>query len=182
VTTTGTRKTAGERREQILAAAFDEFACRGLHGASTELISRKAGISQPYLFRLFGTKKGLFIAVVEKCLDDTYELFRDAARGMRGEEALHAMGEAYQAMLEHHPMRLRVQMQGYAACDDPDIRRTMRGGFGRLTELVENVTGRPADEIARFFATGMLLNTITMLNLADDPTGWSLSLVAGLHK
>ena len=43
--TTATRKTADERREQILEAARDEFALKGLYGASTDLIARKAGIS-----------------------------------------------------------------------------------------------------------------------------------------
>ena len=53
------RKTAEQRRDEILDAALVEFAERGLHGASTEAIARRAGISQPYVFRLFGTKKEL---------------------------------------------------------------------------------------------------------------------------
>src|ERR671932_68935 len=56
------RKTADERRAEILEAARAEFADRGLDGASTDTIARRAGISQPYLFRLFGTKKELFVA------------------------------------------------------------------------------------------------------------------------
>src|SRR5581483_9303901 len=122
---TGTRKTAEERREEILEAALEEFARSGLHGGSTDVIARAAGLSQPYVFRLFGTKKQLFLAVVERCLDDTYERFRDAARGLQGEEALRAIGEAYRELLQEQPMRLRAQMQGYAACDDPDVRETM---------------------------------------------------------
>src|SRR2546430_8464212 len=45
------RKSAEERREEILRAALVEFAERGLHGASTEEIAKRAGISQPYVFR-----------------------------------------------------------------------------------------------------------------------------------
>jgi AcrR family transcriptional regulator len=52
---TTTRHTAAERREAVLAAALVAFAQGGLHGTSTEDIARAAGISQPYLFRLFGT-------------------------------------------------------------------------------------------------------------------------------
>lgn len=179
---TTTRKTAAERREQILVAALDEFASRGLHGASTDAVARKVGLSQPYLFRLFGTKKGLFIAVVEKCLAETHDLFRDAAQGLHGEEALHAIGAAYGSMLEQQPMQLRAQMQGYAACDDPEIRKVMRRGYGRLVELVENVSGRPAAEVSSFFATGMLMNVITMLDLTEQPTAWGLRLLEGCSK
>src|SRR4051794_26954943 len=89
------RKTKEERRGGILDAAMLEFAARGLHGASTEDIARRAGISQPYVFRLFGTKKDLFIAVVNRCFRDTLERFQRAAEGRRGEAALAAMGEEY---------------------------------------------------------------------------------------
>src|SRR6266702_7389205 len=104
---TTTRKTADERRESVLDAAFEEFAQRGLDGASTEAIAARAGISQPYVFRLFGTKKELFKAVISRCFRETLELFQRAAEGKRGEEALDAMGEAYKSELL--PDRLRLQ-------------------------------------------------------------------------
>ena len=66
-TTTGVRMSAEERRELVLEAAVAEFALGGLAGTSTEDVARRAGISQPYLFRLFPTKKGLFLALVERC-------------------------------------------------------------------------------------------------------------------
>src|ERR1051326_2180447 len=109
------RKSAEERRDEILDAAFVEFAERGLHGASTEEIARRAGISQPYVFRLFGSKKELFTAAVARCLRETLELFQRAAEGKRGEEALQAMGTAYREMLRTDRTHLRAQMQAYAA-------------------------------------------------------------------
>src|SRR2546423_14792604 len=92
---TAQRKSADERREAVLEAALEEFAARGLDGASTEAIAAKAGISQPYVFRLFGTKKELFMAVIGRCFRQTLELFQRAAEGKRGEAALKGMGEAY---------------------------------------------------------------------------------------
>src|ERR1700687_2292389 len=89
------RQSAGERRDTVLDAALAEFAERGLHGASTEAIAAAAGISQPYVFRLFGTKKELFKAVVARCFRETLEMFQRAAEGLRGAEALEAMGDAY---------------------------------------------------------------------------------------
>ena len=89
------RKSAEERREQILEVALAEFAAHGFEGGSTESIARAVGISQPYVFRLFGTKKELFIATIERCMRGTLEMFHTAAAGLKGEEALHAIGEAY---------------------------------------------------------------------------------------
>src|SRR5919204_6817563 len=123
------RKTAEERREAVLDAALDEFAARGLYGASTEAIAEQAGISQPYVFRLFGTKKELFSAVVARCFRETLELFQRAAEGKRGEDALAAMGDAYVHQLLPDRIRLRAQMQAYAACDDPEICEVVRNGY-----------------------------------------------------
>src|SRR3989442_15427518 len=88
------RKSAEERREQILEAALAEFAARGLVGGSTEAIVKTGGISQPYVFRLFGTKKDLFIATGERCMRGTLGMFRTASSGLTAEEALPAIGGA----------------------------------------------------------------------------------------
>src|SRR4029453_10861132 len=128
------RKSATERREEILEAALVEFAQHGLEGGSTEAIAKAVGISQPYVFRLFGTKKHLFMATVERCLRGTLEMFHTASAGLKGEAALEAMGEAYNSRLANDPISLHAQMQSYAACDDPDIREVVRRGFGELVE------------------------------------------------
>src|ERR671932_277974 len=119
--TTSARKTAEERRESVLDAALEEFAARGLDAASTEAIAAKAGISQPDVFRLFGTKKDLFKAVISRCFRETLELFQRASEGLRGADALAAMGRAYTEQLLPDRTRLLGQMQAYAACDDAEI-------------------------------------------------------------
>src|SRR5213596_4196352 len=160
---TVTRLSAAERRDSILDAALLEFAERGYEGTSTEDIARRVGISQPYLFRLFGTKKELFKAAVARCFRETLERFQRAAEGRRGEEALQAMGEAYMDMLTNDRHRLRAQMQAYAACDDPDIRETVRNGYGDLVAYVERVSGTDPATIAGFFASGMLMNVLSSM-------------------
>src|SRR6476660_3375287 len=114
-----TRLTATERKDDLLDAAMIEFAEHGYEGTSTEDIARRAGISQPYLFRLFGTKKELFKASVARCQREVLELFQRAAEGKRGEDALKAIGQAYQKQLEEDRMRLRLQMRAYVASEDP---------------------------------------------------------------
>src|SRR5215211_6519507 len=78
----GTRQrlTADERRTDIVAAAVRSFASGGLAGTSTEDIARLAGVSQPYLFRLFGTKRDLFLAAVGGPFDRIVDTFDAAAR------------------------------------------------------------------------------------------------------
>src|SRR5690242_15949016 len=117
---TTTRMSAAERRDAVLDAALVEFAERGFVGTSTEDIARRAGISQPYLFRLFGTKKHLYLASVSRCFRETLELFQRAAEGLRGEDAMHAIGAAYLEQLESNRVWLRAQMQSYAAASEDE--------------------------------------------------------------
>jgi AcrR family transcriptional regulator len=177
------RKTKDARREDILGAALLEFAERGLHGASTEDIARRAGISQPYVFRLFGTKKELFRAVVARCFRETLEMFQRAAEGQRGAAALEAMGKAYVARLQAEPIFLRAQMQAYAACHDPEIREVVRAGFGDLVAYAERVSDLPAEEVARFFAMGMLLNVFASMEQFDEGAEpWAVRLLEACEK
>jgi AcrR family transcriptional regulator len=76
--------SAAERREAVLRAARIEFGAGGYAGTGTESIARRAGVSQPYLFRLFPSKKALFLATVDRCFDDLGELFERAAGGRTG--------------------------------------------------------------------------------------------------
>ena len=176
------RKTAEERREEILQAAMLEFADHGLDGASTDAIARRAGISQPYLFRLFGTKKELFIASVERCFEETLAMFQEMAKGKRGEEALRAIGQAYRSSITEDPTRLRGQMQSYVACGDPDVCEVVRRGYGRLIEFVESIPDVSAEQIPSFFAMGMLLNVITAMNLPESGAPWARRLLERCMK
>jgi AcrR family transcriptional regulator len=176
------RLSAAERKDDVLEAAMIEFAERGLEGTSTEDIARRAGISQPYLFRLFGTKKELFIATVSRCFRETLELFQRAAEGKRGEEALQAIGRAYMEQLETNRTWLRAQQQAYAASDDPEIRAVVRAGYGDLVAYVRRVSDADWPTIWQFFATGMLLNVLSSMHVNDDPEPWMQELLDGCGK
>jgi AcrR family transcriptional regulator len=175
------RQTAAERRESILQAAFAEFAVGGFHGTSTESIARRAGISQPYLFRLFGTKKELFVATVERGFERTLETFRSAAEGLRGREAFAAMGAAYLELLRDRSLLL-VQMQAYAATEDPDVADVVRRRFGNLVEYVERVTGAAPEDVRDFFARGMLLNVAASMDLLGSRAGWADRLLGACRQ
>jgi AcrR family transcriptional regulator len=179
---TTSRSTAAARRDEVLDAAMIEFAERGFEGVSTEDIARRAGISQPYLFRLFGTKKELFKATVARCLRETLELFQRAAEGKRGAAALEAIGQAYVEQLESDRTRLRAQMNAYVASDDPEVREVVRAGYGDLVAYVRRVSGADWPTVWQFFATGMLLNVLASMHVDDQPEQWMQDLLSGCGK
>jgi len=56
-----------ERTQQgILAAAEDEFADKGLAGARVDTIAEQSGVNKRMLYYYFGSKEGLYIAVLER--------------------------------------------------------------------------------------------------------------------
>ncbi len=163
--TTRPRKSAEERREEIVALAIEQFALGGYRGTSTETIARQAGISQPYLFRLFRTKKELFLACTDRACEKVIATFRSAAEGAAPGHELEDMGHAYVHELLADRHALLMLMQGYAAVADPEIQAHVRDGYGQVVEEVSRLSGASADEVWSFFATGMLLNIVTALDL-----------------
>jgi AcrR family transcriptional regulator len=167
---TGQRATAEDRRDEVLEAAIHEFAEFGFHAAKTANIAKRAGISQPYIYALFADKKALFLA----CLGRVRVQIRDAfcaawQPGATLEESLTNLGRNYRTVLIN-PDAPRCQIQGYAASSDPDIREFMRRGYLEVFDLVRELTGADQPTVARFMATGNLLNVGALLGLPDEYT------------
>jgi len=161
------RKSAEERREEITEIALRHFAEGGYHGTSTEAIARDAGISQPYLFRLFRTKRELFLACVDACYARVAAVFTEAVAAEPEREPLQAMGEAYEARLLPDRHALLFQMQGYAT-NEPEIRAYVREGFKDLVRNVADMAGVTPVETWDFFAYGMLLNVTAAIDLPRE--------------
>jgi AcrR family transcriptional regulator len=173
------RKTADERRDDILAVAFQAFGARGYEATSTEDIAGSAGVSQPYLFRLFGTKKQLFLAAVERVHELTGAAL-EAGLAEAGPDCgpFEAMGHAYKAAMGT-PGLLRMQMQALAACADPDVRRVVRDGYGRIVERIASATDASPEELSGFVAKGMLLNVLVAMDVLDSDLPWAVRLKEG---
>ena len=171
-----TRISKDERRREIVEAATREFAVSGLHGTPVDAIAKRVGVSQPYLFQLFGTKKALFIAAVQRTFERTVATFRTAA-AEAGEDAgpadiLMSMGTAYQRLLDDRSLLL-MQMQAYAACEDEEIRDVVRDEMLRLVSFVQSASGAPEAAIREWLAYGMLMNVVAAMDLTDVDADWA---------
>ena len=159
------RTTAVSRRRDVLDAAIAEFAQHGYHAASTTAIARRAGISQPYIYALFPSKKQLFLAAHSRVVERIRDAFAQAADGAQGPgDALRRMGGAFLAMLEDRD-ELLCQLQGYAASGDPEIREHVRGEFVGLFDAVRALAGASRDDVALFTAGGMFFTVAGALDV-----------------
>ncbi|MFF4444110.1 TetR/AcrR family transcriptional regulator [Streptomyces sp. NPDC001502] len=173
------RMTGDERRKQILQIASEEFSHGGYYGTSVETIARKAGISQPYVFRIFDTKKGLFISVVENSFNLVVASFDQSADGLTGVDALVAMGDRYRSLVRDR-LFLLIQLHGFAASDDPDIRAAVQTGFGRMWNAIQKNSGADDVTVKRFLALGMMLNDMAAMDLWNLDEPWAKACVASL--
>jgi hypothetical protein len=97
------------------------------------------------------------------------DIFREAAAGSSGQEALDAIGKAYSRVIEEDRTMLQGQLQAYAAAvEDEDVREIVVRGFGRLVDYAETVSALDRAAVSHFFATGMLLNVLAAMNVVHD--------------
>ncbi|WP_235875126.1 TetR/AcrR family transcriptional regulator [Saccharopolyspora aridisoli] len=156
----------------MLAIAAPEFAEHGLHGASTEAIAKKAGITQAYVFRMFGTKKALFLELVRAAFERVSDGMREAGEDKTSLDALSAMGAQYFDLLADRT-RLLLQLQGFAACGDPGVRDAVRECFARMWNTTEEGTGLDPVTVKTFLAFGMLLNAGAAMDVEQVDEAWA---------
>lgn len=170
--------SADERRESVIRAAMSEFARGGYYGTSTEAIAKRVGVSQPYLFRLFPSKKAIFLAAARRCMEDTIRTFEEAAEGVEGEAVLHSMANAYTKAIAERPERLLMQMQVYVAvaaaeqAGEPELGEVVRADWMRLWETVHLPLGADVNETTSFMAYGMLINCLVAMGFPPEHRVW----------
>jgi len=171
------RVPASERRDALIEAAVHEFAHGGLHGTPVDRIARRVGVAQPYVFSLFGSKRELFLAAVERNFELVADTFTkaaarfDPATAPPDADLKQAMGQAYVEMLATDRDYLMLQLQAYAACDDDEIRERVRAAYAGLVAHVESLWDASTEEIDEFFRYGMWLNVAAALGVEDLSAG-----------
>lgn len=172
------RLSADERRAELVDAAIEAFAVSGLQGTAVSTITNAVGITQPYAFSLFGSKKGLFLAAVERCMERLETLFSEAVANSGatdGQERLRALGAAYTDLTATQPSLLHLQLQAFAASgSDADVREVVSRRMQRIFELAGQLTGVDHRGVRQFLGQGLLCTLGDVLNLdallpdADD--------------
>jgi AcrR family transcriptional regulator len=185
--TTRHRVPAAERRDALIEAAVHEFAHGGLHGTPVDKIARTVGVAQPYVFSLFGNKKELFLAAVQRGFERVADVFTraanefDPALALPDADVLKAMGNAYVEMLSTDRDCLMIQHQAYAACDDEQIRDHVRHCYATLVDHAQRLSDADQEAIDDFFRYGMWLNVAAAMGVEDLSAGceWMRTEVAG---
>lgn len=158
---------AADRRVLILEAAMHEFGEAGFSDVSVEAIARRAGVSQPYVFKMFGTKKDLIIAAIQERSRQILDGFKAAAAQPGELTPLEAMAGAYTEMLSADANALRCQLHAWAAASDPEIGAAARDSYLSIWRHALEISGEDAETVRDFMAHGMLLTVVAALGIPE---------------
>ena len=148
MSTTSGRLPAAERRAGLVDAALRVFAEGSYDGATTAEIARAAGVSEPILYRHFGSKRDLYVA----CLDEMWLRLRGAVEEIVAAEPdprewPFAMPKAIARLRGEgiHPNQLWIQALSQAS-EDPDLRRLVRKHVREVHDFVADLYRRAQAE------------------------------------
>ena len=162
--------TAQQHRDQIVDAAVHEFAQGGVDGTPAAVIAPRAGVSQPYLFALFGMKRNLSIAAVKPGSEQMRSvILRAAGEGGEGHDALNAVRMALLS-LRRERMLLPLQLRAFAACADLDVRTVTRARFEKTRRALASACGAPDRLLRSVLAQQAMLSVAAAMDL---PEAWS---------
>jgi AcrR family transcriptional regulator len=156
-----------ERRQLVLEAATAVFGQRGYAGTTTDQVASAAGVSQPYVVRMFGTKEKLFLAVLNRALDTLMAAFRHAATETSDIPVHERLGLAYADLLTDRGLLLSL-MHGFVLGSDPEIGQTARCGFLEVYNFLKVDAGMSPQQASDFLAHGMMLNTLVGIRMTDE--------------
>jgi len=159
------------RRMDIISAAIEEFAETGYYRATTMQVARRAGISQPYVFRFFESKEELLLAALETSWQRIAESFRHAIGSASPDRLERELIDIYEEIMQAHRSEILLQMQAQTIREEP-IRMAMQSGFREIRGMVleafrQNGVPNSEERTNLFLAKGMLCNISMALALPE---------------
>jgi len=150
------RLPAAQRRRQLLDVALATFSDRGYHGTSMDDVAGAAGVTKPVLYQHFGSKRALYLELLDDVGGQLMDVIAKAAAEADGpSRQVEAGFRAYFRFVEHREPAFRLLFGGGSKRDE---------GFAERVRLVEDAI---AELIASFIT-------------AELPPGQTLTLAHGI--
>ena len=139
----GARQRGEDTRRRILETALALFAAEGFDSASTRAIAERAGVNLPAIQYYFGSKEGLYRAVLEHAYDHIRTIESDLdLDSLSPDEALRHLAKVTFDYHNKHPEFVRLVMnenihQGAHIGDLPNIKERNRTVIATLRKLID---------------------------------------------
>jgi AcrR family transcriptional regulator len=143
-----TRLPAEQRKAAVLECACGIFSTGSYRGTTTAEIARRAGVTEPVLYRHFASKRELYLAVLEESWSRLRSLWDDAIADEPDPRFwVGAMGQSYFAAADPKVLCAELWIQALTeASDDAEIRRFLRKQMREVHDYVTDVIRRSQAE------------------------------------
>ncbi|MEV2237982.1 TetR/AcrR family transcriptional regulator [Micromonospora sp. NPDC049891] len=158
------RSTARRRRADAIDSGMRVFADHGPTTASIQKVADRMGVSQPYVFRLFGSKRNLFLA----CLDELEARIRqvlDEAAAQHPGDPLPAMRAAFRTLIADGVVTGLWLQACAAARSDEAVAAHCRSVIGRILEHAARLSSAGPQELRGTLALGALVVMLQALGM-----------------
>jgi AcrR family transcriptional regulator len=139
-----TRLPAAERKAAVLDCACGIFSTGSYRGTTTAEIARKAGVTEPVLYRHFASKRDLYLAVLGESWSRLRKLWEKAIDDEPDPRLwIAAMGKAYFQAKDPKVLCADLWVQALTeASDDPEIKKYLRKQMREVHDFVAEVIRR----------------------------------------
>src|ERR1700737_5051419 len=155
----GNRLPRDERRGQLLAAASEIFVDRGFHSAGMDEIAERAGVSKPVLYQHFSSKLELYLAVLQRHVENLVSGVRQALRTTTdNRQRLRSAVQAFFDFIEQDGQGYRLIFEtDYVS--EPQVAAQVREATESCTDAVFDLISRDSGleaHRARMIAVGLV--------------------------
>jgi AcrR family transcriptional regulator len=143
-----TRLPAEERKAAVLDCACGIFSTGSYRGTTTAEIARRAGVTEPVLYRHFASKRDLYLAVLEESWSRLHAMWEQAIADEPDPRfRVAAMGRAYFAATDPKVLCAELWIQALTeASDDAEIRKFLRKQMREVHDYVTDVIRRSQED------------------------------------
>ncbi len=171
------RSTASQRRAHAVAAGMRIFADHGLTTTAMQRVADEIGVSQPYVFRLFGSKQAFFLACLDELEARVREVFRHASAGRPGDRMV-AMRAGFRELIQDGMIPGFWLQACAAARRDETVAARCRSVMAAVMADAGQTTDASPDDLARALADGALV--MMLQAIAVDLAGGMQTAIASL--
>src|SRR5258708_2141673 len=144
-----TRMRGEERRAFILNRTKEVFAQYGYADASTGELARASEVTEPMLYKHFGSKKGLFLAVLNEFSASFLKTLQERISRRSDKDVLDALEhiiDDYCAAIKADAETQRILFQAVTESGDPDIAHCVSGHNRTVYGFIRGVVERACEE------------------------------------
>ncbi len=140
-----TRMRGEERRALILHSAKHVFAHSTYAEASTGELARESKVTEPMLYKHFGSKKGLFLAVLREFGTQFFDRLQERISRRAEQDVLDALAhivDDYRATIKADPEIQRLLFQAVIESGDPEIAQCINGHNRKVYAFIRQLVER----------------------------------------